>query len=244
MTNSGKWRLMVLLGVFAILLTSSVLAQVPGYLGKRFSAGYAISAIPPLGTNTAISSNYNGTKAGLLEGEFYLDLRHSLQMHWTVSRRSALGLDLSWFRQGRNARYSFGSIGQNTLGQAQFYGIGLAYKHWPFIRRGNIAPVGPFTELRYHFFLGRLFDPAASVRQSVASGWMGTAFWHSGNTWVVADRLLFTLGIELGFPFLNGLASPPLISAFFTEGDERELGRMITDHTFFKFRGGLSFLIF
>ncbi|MES2560235.1 MAG: hypothetical protein V4590_10870 [Bacteroidota bacterium] len=92
---------MKLLYTLALLILSSAIlsAQVPGYLGKKLSAGYRVD-VSPVGANSAIGYgnrfNYDGTEQGILSFGFI----HSLDLEYVFSRKVALRFSYGISRNG------------------------------------------------------------------------------------------------------------------------------------------------
>ncbi|OFY84012.1 MAG: hypothetical protein A3F72_18500 [Bacteroidetes bacterium RIFCSPLOWO2_12_FULL_35_15] len=141
--------------VFLILVSSTVFAQVPGYMGKRFVIGYENYFFPAFygpGKNNAnpgpsFSPGFNTT--------------HCLNIDYTVKQRMNVCFSLQHLRTGiaykgddyaypKESKYS-GNF--STPAQLTSNNIGFGFK---VFRRGNIAPVGKYQKFEILLFFEKV----------------------------------------------------------------------------------------
>lgn len=133
-----------LLWFFAVL---SVSAQVPGYEGKRNPISLEIHTSPAL-------ADWVFQPEGMLR----LNLRTSLRYEHVLSRRLAVGGQIGTFHSQQNFLF------QNQTGDIALsgYGIGIFLKNYRFLRRGNIAPLGPYHKWGLLYLPYQLSNPTNS----------------------------------------------------------------------------------
>lgn len=183
----------MILGIFIAL--PQLRAQTPGYLGKKFSFGYRTYVGLGLGQN----GNYQKKKAENL----YLRARHHLELDFVTSRRTSIGLDGGVYRNGMGANDP--RSGDFNHIQLSGWASGAHLRFYPFLRKGNIAPLGPFTEIRLSYLRYNLVSPdSASLvngdpNLGAVSNMAFSLTW--GRNYLIKDKLLLSYGLQSGLLF-------------------------------------------
>lgn len=202
---------LLLLGV---LMAGNADAQsaAPGYLGRRVMLEYSLATWAPIYVANRIAgdlTNFSGSKLGWPEGGFFLRKRHMIGISGCVSRRSVLGGQISWQRAGYYSQYySFSTNFQDAFGQISAPGITAQFRSFYFLRRGNIAPLGPYSELTYSLMLASLRTEEMSLSPVVARKVYSSFGLQSGYTAAITNRILFSFGFEVQLPIFNKALHP------------------------------------
>jgi hypothetical protein len=246
-----KAAILLVLTLAGIMCGLRVQAQssAPGYLGRRVMVEYSLASWAPIyieGAGLGGLTNYKGTKYGWPDDRFYLQNRHNLGMSVCVSRRSVLGLRLSSQRMGYlSGYYSFADNYVDTLGRISAPGLQLFWQSFYFFRRGNIAPLGPYSELGYRLALPAL-RPAAvgNGNGPVVSRKLYSALTLvSGYTAALSGRVLLNFGVEVQVSFLNKPLHP-LTASRRDQGNEGVIFSAMSRSPGFGFRIALQGLLF
>ena len=150
--------------VSLLVFSYSLMAQVPGFQGKRFFAEIGISAFPNFAFPTAQNKGGQSFPYNLHTGHFTLKDRYDLSFYYVTGRRSALkaayhyqvaGLNSSAQTDGLNGGYDQ----HNLFYQLHMHDLNLGinlYKN----RAKNLSPLGFFWDLslRFVFIDGLLRD--------------------------------------------------------------------------------------
>lgn len=183
-------------------------SNVPGYLGKRHAIG--IQYLPGLGLagGTSSVSYRKGLKGwGRGEGEFYITHSYSASYSYVLSKRSRIGLSL---RQGwMGMRSTFATPDFERL---KTLAGGFHIDFFPFLRKGTIAPIGPYTRLKALWTYSRNFtleavssNPQVPKTDSLVGSMMQAyALFEFGNNIVISDWVSLSPGFSfsLGIPAL------------------------------------------
>jgi len=124
-----------------ICLPSIISAQVPGYMGKRFSVGYSNLFSPDI-TNLLSADN---VKAGRL------NISHSLDLNYVFNYRKALCLSVSYIEKKgdytHSSNYRYYNPEDYTFNNREeklsSIGISLGLK---LFKRSRLAPLGPYVK--------------------------------------------------------------------------------------------------
>lgn len=193
-------------------LASSLHAQAPGYLGKRFFAKPEFSSMYAL-SKTAEESNTVGG---------FFNTRYGLQLGYALSRRSAVTVEASYMNTGMSMSAYTPSILINGSSDEHylFYNlggpeIGISLQTYNPLR-GSIAPMGFFTawRLRMAFLSGDVVEDRISYAGGDASAGhqpldispkynqltVGLEF---GQNIIVADRLALSFSVEFNIAPFN-----------------------------------------
>ncbi|MEM6270102.1 MAG: hypothetical protein AAF998_11740 [Bacteroidota bacterium] len=243
-----KIRAFIVIGLFGGLF-GEVSAQsiAPGYLGRTTFVEYSLSGITPFGDNDFLSdelTNYRGDKDGFAGSGFYLRARHNVGIYRCLNHRTAIGAQVSAMRMGyRSGFFSFADNFLDTLGQYRVLGAGIRIRSYYFLSRGNIAPVGPYTEFGWTMYAPRLRPRGAADEEPVLRGLYSSVEWITGYQAVAFDRFLLGIAVELQAPFLNRALRPLTVSR--VDGADGELTfNAMRRHTALNLRLSISGLLF
>jgi hypothetical protein len=202
-----------------LLLTLSVgaIAQVPGYMGKRFSIGYSnyfmLSAIGP----TANADNADGTVG--------INTTHCLNLEYAIKRRTNFcftvqtgktGMDpggllyvtpYNFYNGSSNYTYTYGEHPFKPM-QIRSVNIGLGFK---FFQQGTLAPIGKYKKIEALWMVNHLTYKSTafttyygSTSQTAALGtgdyvYNTIAFTYTmGRSRVLFDKMVLDYGIRFG----------------------------------------------
>jgi hypothetical protein len=210
-----------------LLLTLSVgaIAQVPGYMGKRFSIGYSnyfmLSAWGP--TANAESS----------EPALGINTTHCLNLEYTIKRRTNFCFSLQTGKTGMDpgilekieydglngystvANYTYGTNPYQPM-QIRSVNIGFGFK---FFQQGSLAPIGKYKKIEALWMVNHLTYKTTAFTSyygsSAQTGAIGTGdyvfnnialTYTMGRSRVLFDKMVLDCGIRLGVlpsPVLN-----------------------------------------
>lgn len=188
----------IFLWFFGMLIVTGIHAQVPGYLGKRASLGCRLYTNPGFPG----SSNFRQPEAERI----YLHTRHHLEADWVISRRASLGINGGWCRNGIS---EYTSVTQQEAHiTIQSFSGGIHLRRYFFLRRGNIAPLGPYLEAQVailHFIMrnpdGDFFHDGRTDLGSRNNLYFSVAW---GRNYLLKDALLLSFGMQGGIVESNG----------------------------------------
>ena len=131
-----------LLAGFFLLLTLPARTQPPGYQGKRTLFSASFSAFPNLYRDL------------YREQPFRLNTRLSLQGEHVFRRNFSAGLALSYL-ETQNTYLNGGRTGEMGI---QTWTAIAQFRFYRFLRKGNLAPVGPYRQIEVGFVSYSLTD--------------------------------------------------------------------------------------
>lgn len=136
----------LLTGLFLICAWGMLPAQAPGYMGRKWSAGIEMAAFP------RINLLAEETRPLRIQSRLGLDLSRV----W--SRRDEGGIHLT--RLYSSVPYDYGIGRPRVTGTAWMNGwmMGVHYRLFPFLSRGNIAPIGLHHEVRLDYLRYHMTD--------------------------------------------------------------------------------------
>ncbi len=135
--------------ILLLIVSSTLSAQVPGYLGKRLSASVGIMAGNPYPINDPVLDRYRVKS----------DITGQLRFDYVITQNMSLGLDLD--SKKSNVSVGFGSLPYqvqvnddriNLLNKA----IGISYKKF---LKGQIAPYGTYRKMGLGYNFSKTQDP-------------------------------------------------------------------------------------
>lgn len=117
--------LVAMIGMFACLQAQ------PGYLGKRNIIQYDLFAMP----------------AGLFGGGIGFNQSHAVTYHRVTSRKTVVGMGATYLPLPKFQAEEFN--GGYVIGDVKSRSVGLMFqaKFYPFLRKGWLAPLGPFVRV-------------------------------------------------------------------------------------------------
>ena len=181
-----------LLALLLLIITDGK-GQVPGYLGKRGSIGYRLYTIPGIqGT-----PNFNSPESE----KNYLRTRHHLEANFVTARSASLGLSFGWCRNGIEEYSTFSN--QETHITVNSFSTGLHIRLFPFLRKGNIAPIGPYTEFNIAWCHFRMQNPEGDYFADGRTdlGTLNNIYlsFSLGRNYLVKEIFLLSYGIQVGW---------------------------------------------
>lgn len=182
-----------LLVVLFALLGNAVLAQAPGYLGKRWMVNYALLFSPQLEYE---GSRYRYNADPILP----LNTKHLLCFERVLSRNFSLGLEGGL----RFTGYQFDEQvyrGAQEAVDAKIIvpTLGFSAKFHRFHGKGTLAPLGPYLEIvgRYGWGTGTLKTMPERITRRMADYVMPCLGFGLGNHWLVGESFLVDFGFQL-----------------------------------------------
>jgi hypothetical protein len=130
--------------LFSLLLSLNAMAQVAGYMGKRFIVGYSNYFSPAIGVNANTANGLGINTTHCLNIEFVIKERTSLCL--TAQRYNTGLIDKEDFNSDNNNGYGYGYSFARYAAPIQLKTeiIGIGFK---FFKRGHIAPVGNYKKV-------------------------------------------------------------------------------------------------
>ncbi|MEM6346453.1 MAG: hypothetical protein AAF927_21365 [Bacteroidota bacterium] len=173
--------------IFIILGASQTLmAQVPGYEGRLWPIHLDVNLSPALADWVFQP-----------EGKLELNWRIGLEVDRVLSRRISLGANASVLQSRQNFLYQ----GQTGFLDLNGHTLGIQLKNYRFLRRGNLAPLGPYQKWELQYLSYRIYDPREEfpvpvedqrVRDLAASFTLGTRR-------MLGEHFTYHIGIQTAF---------------------------------------------
>lgn len=169
------------------LACQTLIAQVPGYEGKLWPIHLDFNLSPAVADWVFQP-----------EGKLELNWRAGLEVDRVISRRISLGANYSIFRSRQNFLY------QNQTGFLDLGGqaIGLQLKNYRFLRRGNLAPLGPYQKWEIQYLRYRLTDPRDEFPRPLDEDRLTQDLAVSftlGTQRMIGDYFTYHIGIQTAF---------------------------------------------
>lgn len=236
--KAGVWKFLVILLFCSIQFLQ---AQEPGYLGRRFWAGYDNYS------NLGLFGQPYGKVNSPEEPSFFLNLRHSFHAEYALAPRWSVGVNFQTFRTGKLIKSPF-TYRENIHAQMRLKGLGLSLRWYALRNRGSVAPLGSYGQLDVVRYLCEFTDPNGLFFTNGETE-LGTypttgVFFTFGRTFLFGDRLIWDFGFQSGF-------SPGWFSVITTGAGANYRAKLrnsvhyrTTGHYLMNFRAGLSFILF
>ncbi|MEL7531456.1 MAG: hypothetical protein AAFN10_09125 [Bacteroidota bacterium] len=128
----------------AFLACQTLAAQIPGYEGRLWPIHLDVNLSPAVADWVFQP-----------EGELELNWRVGLEVDRVISRRISLGANASFLQSRQNFLYQ----GQTGFLDINGYTLGLQLKNYRFLRRGNLAPLGPYQKWELQYLSYQVLDP-------------------------------------------------------------------------------------
>ena len=255
--------------VLLIFIALSATAQVPGYMGKRFSIGYSnyfmLSGIGPTANASSASGNIG------------VNTTHCFNIEYTIKRRTNFCLSLQSSNTGMDPGtinvQSFDPITSNNNNYTYTYSehpykpmqlhsinVGLGFK---FFQTGTLAPIGKYKKLELLLMFNHLtyrssaftsFDSGVATNTIVGTGdYQFTTFaitYTIGRSRVLFDRIVLDYGIRFGvvpaeaISFVNSEGDFSSGSLDTETGFKYDVNTRLFRSQIFNFHIGLGFLAF
>ncbi len=261
-------RLKLLLLILSSLTSLLLMAQPPGYLGKRASVTFNISGLPAY---NGPSLNNRGRKAfGEKKKGIGINYEFEFDFSYVVARYKSLGLKIGQYYTGTEtyARTETISDMDNSSDRDEHYlfnrlnvrSIGLVYSKFKR-KKGAIAPIGN----RFYWGLKRTFVTAEIIDKRTVYGGdgLGIVYGHApltynqnvafnlltmgwSNNQIFWDKLILKTGFRFSIPlFTGGLDYQSTFRGSNNQDnfDKRVIQR-VASHELFRFDIGIGYLLF
>ncbi len=173
--------------IFILFLAcQTLMAQVPGYEGRLWPIHLDVNLSPAVADWVFQP-----------EGELELNWRLGLEVDRVLSRRISLGANASILQSRQNFLYQ----GQTGFLDLDGHTLGIQLKNYRFLRRGNLAPLGPYQKWELQYLSYHIFDPREEfpvpiedqrVRDLAASFTLGTRR-------MLGEHFTYHIGIQTAF---------------------------------------------
>ncbi len=142
------------------VLCNDLLAQSPGYRGKHFYVNY--EAIPRIsyidGIEAVENIEYRDEDGNSLDFDGMLNslnVKHNVGIHYIFSRGGIIGLEATLSApQYFSRREESTGLYKHYRSKGRIFSVN--YKRFNFIRKGYIAPIGNFIELRPVLYMNKV----------------------------------------------------------------------------------------
>lgn len=191
MKQRNKRAILTFLAIILMVMGGSNLleAQTPGYRGKHWSVFY------DLGVSPGLHTNYQK-----VDPNIYVGLKHSGSLDWVFSRNGSVGLSYKRFRTGTGISKDAGLA--PTLVRVSGHGFGTYLKVYPFLKQGNIAPLGTWYKAEYMLLTYRSFekDPGTDSNELPYVGNSATSalLFSVGHNLLIKDIIFLNGGLQTG----------------------------------------------
>jgi hypothetical protein len=188
-----------LLFIIALLFSFFICnAQVPGYMGKRLSAGVRFNFSPIINEHNVISDSVG---INLLYFSYRgLNKRWEGHVDFVISKRKSVGASIALHNPSfRSTYWVNGAPGGVSLTKVNTTKVG-AYLQWGK-RDGVPAPVGKF----FRWEMSMYFFKASNDKDpyTYKAGFVPATFFTFGRNYVVSDVVLLNWGLQYGLTIIR-----------------------------------------
>jgi hypothetical protein len=205
------------------LLSSGVLcAQVPGYMGNRFSFFLEANPAPALlvqNINNEVIVNPGGDDARTYKvNKFAFNFRPQITFEYLIKRDLSLGVSYSRIGIGTVRGVKADPADTNEpftedLDVVKGQSIGLHFKFYQFDHSASIAPIGFYKTLSIYLTQTNTFDTKKSKSKLFQNEFLyPVVTFGFGRQAMIAKNLILKTGFELGWAFVP--------TNFFSETEE------------------------
>lgn len=211
-----------------LLLSFFLMAQPPGYVGKRLYTTFNFSSFPTVNGPT---QNNNGLEyfGDVHDRDWGIDYELEGELSYVIGRYSSIGITIGQFYTGLKSEAETESLGQENINFSNiqydrhdlFYrlnvkSIGLHYS-WYKSKKGALAPLGNHTYIGIEtsFIKGEILDKKTIY--SLDEFGLGSSIGHANlnvdpstvyhsimlgwsNNQILFDRLIFKVGLRFTLP--------------------------------------------
>jgi hypothetical protein len=228
------------LSLLFFFLVSPLVAQIPGYMGKRMTVSATLNSNVAIGGPTAANLGLGAGAGGPDiygdgEGGFALNLRWGGEVAYVSSRRHQFSIGVSYFRTGMIADYQtpsaipsidreiFWADDHELFHQLDVVQPRIGFR-WFNLNKGAIAPFGPYlgVNLRAAIVSQKVLDKRTNYYDAEAQGHPSIGLpanntllfggFEFGMNHIIADRLVMGLSGEISIPL--SLVSNPNSTGF------------------------------
>lgn len=219
--------------VSLLLISCSVFSQLPGYLGKRLTIGYANYLSPSLFFPSANSTD---------RFELGLNTTHCINAEYVIKKRTEFCVSAEFFKTGffrNNYNYQ-----DDTPSQLECVNLSLGFK---FFRPGFIAPVGKYQKLEAVIISNKAYNGRFESRSFAIALTFGRqrVFFNS----IIVDTG-FRLGVSTNALFniiiydVLDFNSPNATTVNYDSELKQDINYRLFGAQLFNFHIGLGFLAF
>lgn len=171
----------------SFLACQTLIAQVPGYEGRLWPIQLDVNLSPAVADWVFQP-----------EGKLELNWRLGLEIDRVISRRISLGANAAFFQSRQNFLFQ----GQTGFLDLRGQSIGLQLKNYRFLRRGNIAPLGPYQKWEIQYLRYHLSDPRDEfpmpIEEDMRVQDMAISF-TLGTRRMLGEHFTYHIGIQTAF---------------------------------------------
>jgi hypothetical protein len=203
-----------LLAILFIYTSQLSLAQVPGFMGKRFTIFLDANPMPALfvqNINNTVTVNPGGDDARTDKvNRFAYNIRPQVTAEYLVAQRFAIGLSYHQMMVGtvrgylppeeENSSYPEYEKDPDVIrGQ----GVGIHFKFYHRTYSESIPPIGHYRTLSIYLTQSNTYDTKTSTTKQFKNEFVHPVATYSiGRQSMILKNVLFKTGIEMGFAFV------------------------------------------
>jgi hypothetical protein len=195
------------------LMGNAAIAQVPGYMGKRFSFFLEGNPTPALfvqNLNNTVIANPGGDQATTDKvNRFAFNFRPQVTMEYLVHRDVSIGLSYSRIGIGTTRAYL---VPPRTEDDHEYEldpdvvkgdAAGLHFKFFKFNQSASVAPIGLYQTFSIYVTRTNTYDDKKSkVKQFKNDFLYPVASLSVGRQSMIAKNLIIKTGVEFGWAFV------------------------------------------
>ena len=196
-----------------ILLGSSAMAQVPGYMGKRFSFFLEGNPTPALfvqNSNNTVIANPGGDQANTDKvNRFAFNFRPQVTLEYLVHRDVSIGLSYSRINIGTARAYVVPPRTEDDhdymldMDVVKGDAAGIHLKFFKFRQSGSIAPIGFYQTFSVYATRTNTYDSKKSSTKQFKNDFVyPVASISVGRQSMIAKNLILKTGVEFGWAFV------------------------------------------
>ncbi|HEY5747391.1 MAG TPA: hypothetical protein VIU12_15035 [Chryseolinea sp.] len=192
-----------------LLMTGAVSAQVPGFMGKRFSLFVDANATPAF----FIQNDHNQVIAAGESARTYnsnrlaFTFRPQVTAEYLVGRNLSLGFSYSRISVGTQGARGASTDKNYALDDDVVRGksLGLELKFFRFKKSASIAPIGFYRTVSVYLTQTNAYDNRGSKAKLFVNDFVyPVVSYGMGRQTMIAKSLLLKTGVEVGWAFTPG----------------------------------------
>jgi hypothetical protein len=196
--------------LFGLLMLSGIVnAQVPGYMGKRFSLfleGNPTPALFVMNANNEVCATMGESSRTSKTNRFAYNFRPQATVEYLVGRDFSVGISYSRIAMGTIRAYDKNDNTQTfdtDLDVIKGQAAGVHLKFYQFNKSASIAPIGFYKTLSLYITQINTYDTKKSkVKQFKNDFIYPVATFSVGRQTMLVKGLLLKTGVELGWAFV------------------------------------------
>jgi hypothetical protein len=200
-----------LLAILFIYISHLSLAQVPGFMGKRFTIFLDANPMPALfvqNFNNTVTVNPGGDGARTDKvNRFAYNIRPQVTAEYLVAQRFAIGLSYHQLMVGTVRGYlpensTFNQY-ENDQDVIKGQGLGIHFKFYHRTYSESIPPIGHYRTLSIYLTQSNTYDTKSSNTKQFKNEFIyPVATYSVGRQSMILKNVLFKTGIEMGWAFV------------------------------------------